>query len=266
MIKKIINKIKWIYYDLIVFFIKKRNVGKKSNDSFLITINSSHELRRAITFYDKEPEMIEWIESLLKYNVSKDFVFWDIGANIGIYALFVAKKYQEAKIFCFEPEANNFSALCNNILLNKFKNVKPFMIGLSNNTGYEFLQISVMSPGAGAASIATPYKYTTQATIFEQGICITKADDIIMNKLFPVPNFIKIDVDGHERQILEGSSELFKMTELKAIMLELEFADSNDLNLVISQMKNYGFTLSKISDWKEFAKGYIIQNFLFEKK
>jgi hypothetical protein len=140
------------------------------------------------------------------------------------------------------------------------------MIGLSNKTGYDFLQISVMSPGAGAASIAAPYKYTTQATVFEQGIGITKADDIVNNNLFPVPNFIKIDVDGHERQILEGSSELFKMTELKAIMLELEFADPDDLNQVISQMKNFGFNLSKISDWKEFAKGYTIQNFLFEKK
>lgn len=139
------------------------------------------------------------------------------------------------------------------------------MFGISNSSGFDFLQISVMSPGAGAASIAAPYKYSTQSTVFEQGVCIVTADDIIKSDKFLVPNFIKIDVDGHERQILEGGSELFKMTELKAIMIELEYTDSRDLETVIVQMKNYDFILSKSSDWKEFVNGFIIQYFLFEK-
>jgi FkbM family methyltransferase len=265
MLKKIINRIKWTYYDLVIFFVKKRKVGKKSKHFFLINTNSAHELNRALTFYEKEPEMIEWIDSLLKYKIKNDFVFWDIGANIGIYTLYIAKKYNEAKVFSFEPESNNFSALCNNILLNNFNNVYPFMVGLSNITGYDNLHISVMSPGAGAASIAIPYKYTISPTIFKQGIYISKADDIIKNKIFPIPNFIKIDVDGHERKILSGSHDLFAREELLAIMLELEYVDSNDLNIVISEMNKFGFNLSKVSNWKDLANDLIVQNFLFER-
>lgn len=259
------NRIKWKSYDLIVFFVKKKKVGNKSKHSFLINTNSAHELNRALTFYEKEPEMIEWIDGLLKYKIKNDFIFWDIGANIGIYSLYVAKKYNEAKVFSFEPESNNFSALCNNIHLNNFNNVNPFMIGLSNITGYENLQISVMSPGAGAASIAIPYKYTISATIFKQGICISKADDLIKNKIFPIPNFIKIDVDGHERKILSGSYDLFAREELLAIMIELEYVDNDDLNIVISEMIKFGFSLSKVSNWKDLANDLIIQNFLFER-
>ena len=265
MLKKIITRIKWTYYAIVVLFIKKRKVGNKSKHFFIINTNSTHELNRALTFYEKEPEMIDWIDGLLKYKIKNDFVFWDIGANIGIYSLYVATKYDESKVFSFEPESNNFSALCNNIHLNKFNNVYPFMIGLSDITGYDNLQISVMSPGAGASSIAIPYKYTSSPTIFNQGIYISKADDIIKNKIFPIPNFIKIDVDGHERKILSGSNDLFSREELLAIMIELEYVDSNDLNIVISEMNKLGFNLSRVSNWKDLAKDLIVQNFLFER-
>lgn len=57
MIKKIIKKVEWFFYGFAVLFIKKYKVGNVLKDSFSIRVNSSHELRRGISFYRKEPEM-----------------------------------------------------------------------------------------------------------------------------------------------------------------------------------------------------------------
>ena len=265
MLKKIITQIRWLYYRLIVKFIKKRIVASKTGTPFIIGTNTSHEYHRAVTFYDKEPEMLDWLDKLLSYK-GKDFVFWDVGANIGIYSLYTAKKYSEAKIFCFEPEANNFNALCNNIHLNEFKNVYPFMLGLSDSSGFDELQISVMASGAGASSVGSPYKYISSGTIFKQGIYKSSFNDLIKNASFPIPNFIKIDVDGHEQQILKGADQLFEMEGLLAVMIELEYKDSDDLNCTIDYFKKFGFVVSKVSEWKEFSNDSVNQNFLFERK
>ena len=63
---------------------------------------------RAETFFTKEPDTIEWIESF-----DKNDVFLDIGANIGIYSLYAAKNV--SKVWAIEPESLNFAMLNLNI-------------------------------------------------------------------------------------------------------------------------------------------------------
>jgi hypothetical protein len=58
---------------------------------------------------------------------------------------------------------------------------------------------------------------------------------------------------------------LFAREELLAIMIELEYLDRNDLNIVISEMNKFGFNLSKVSNWKDLSNDLVIQNFLFER-
>ena len=62
----------------------------------------------------KERETISWI----KNHMNKESVFWDIGANIGQYGIF-ASIIHKCKTYLIEPEPQNFSNLCINILLNK---------------------------------------------------------------------------------------------------------------------------------------------------
>ena len=71
-------------------------------------------LGRGTTFYTKELETVNWIK-----NFDKESVFFDIGANIGIYSLFAAKlNYSTVS---FEPESHNFAALNININDNNFE-------------------------------------------------------------------------------------------------------------------------------------------------
>ena len=175
--KKILTRLKWLYYSIITSIISTKKVRPNTGNSFYIKTSNSHEFHRAATFNQKEPEMLTWINRLDQYG-KESFVFWDIGANIGIYSLFTAMNYKNSKVYCFEPEANNFASLCNNIFLNNLDNVYPYMIGISDKSAFNELQISVMASGAGAASVETAYKYVNSETIFRQGIFTSSFNDL----------------------------------------------------------------------------------------
>ena len=68
---------------------------------------------RAVTLFTKEPETIAWIDD----RVLPGDVFYDIGANIGVFSLYSAK-VKKATVIAFEPHAKNYGILNENIFLN----------------------------------------------------------------------------------------------------------------------------------------------------
>ena len=73
---------------------------------------------RASTFSSKEPETLAWIDSF-----HEDSVFWDIGANIGLYSLYAAR-HKNCRVIAFEPSFFNLEILVRNINLN---NLSPLI-------------------------------------------------------------------------------------------------------------------------------------------
>ena len=59
---------------------------------------------RINSLFQKEPETIEWIDS---FDQSKKIIFWDIGANIGIYSVYAATKFNDIEVVSFEPSTSN---------------------------------------------------------------------------------------------------------------------------------------------------------------
>ena len=66
-------------------------------------------------FFTKEKETIEWIDGFEK---NKNMIFWDIGANIGIYSIYAALKHQHIQVVSFEPSTSNLRILSRNISIN----------------------------------------------------------------------------------------------------------------------------------------------------
>ena len=114
--------------ELSVNIFKKR---VKVNHSKSIDFFCPNEMTssRVNTIFSKEPETIEWIDSF-----ENNSVFWDIGANIGLYSLYAALVH-DSKVFAFEPAASNYFCLCKNIELNKLdKQIFPLCISFSDQT------------------------------------------------------------------------------------------------------------------------------------
>ena len=104
---------------------------------------------RARSFNEKEPEMLDWLDK----NLQNGDVFFDVGANVGIYSIYAALRNPEATICAFEPEYSNLHQLKMNIINNDLlKNVIPFAIAISDQTGVSYLHIHDFTPGAALST------------------------------------------------------------------------------------------------------------------
>lgn len=268
MINRIYSKIVWKYYAVIPFFTKKLKVGLSEGKSFSIDVKNAHEVHRVKTFYSKEPEMIEWIDKFYSAYKGDDFVFYDIGANIGIYSLYAATKYRKAFIYSFEPESTNFASLCVNISNNKLSNILAFHIALTNSEEYNFLHVGIVESGAGAAAVGEDYKFIRSDFFLHQGIYCSSLNDIFKNNLFKKPNFIKIDVDGNEAKIIQGAALIFSDPNFIGLIIEFEYNSELEVSTLFEKMKFYNLQHVYTSQWvgHDLKGKSSIRNFIFEKK
>ncbi len=149
----------------------------------------------------------------LLHFLNKEDVFFDVGANIGSYTV-LSSKVCGAKSFSFEPAKITYERLSNNIFLNRIeKLVTSFNLGVSAKS--ETLNFS---KGFDTINHVTSgeMEYTEKIeTISLNEVCETNS---------VVPSLMKIDVEGFEHQVIEGSSDFLNNKKLQAIIIELNGA------------------------------------------
>jgi FkbM family methyltransferase len=225
---------------------------------------------RVNTFYTKEPETLDWIKN---FNSSEgEIVFWDIGANIGLYSIFAALKYENIKIIAFEPSTSNLRILSRNISKNNLSdkiNICQLALTSSQN---KFLNLNESNflEGSALHSFGEEFGHDGEKVKFEHKYSIlgSNMDFLIKNKIIQQPNYIKMDVDGIEHFILSGGEETLKSKNLKSISIELNenFTEQYDKSFEILTNANFKFieknrtNLINVSD--DYKKTY---NFIFEK-
>jgi FkbM family methyltransferase len=262
--KKIINHINFFIYKLISLVFSTKEI-KTTFGRFKLLTNTPNEVHRSLTFNEKEPETISWINSF-KNEVGAEIVFFDVGANIGIYSLYACLRHPQSKIYSFEPDSQSFASLNKNIYINKFK-ATPFPIALSNESGIGSVYLSSMSAGAGACALGDNYKFSNEDSwnIFKQGIFFCTLDDLVFKFGLPCPNYIKIDVDGIEEKILSGARQVLKSNNLKGILVEFQYKKEDDLHEIINELASIGFQLVSKSNWVAEFNGLSSRNYIFSR-
>lgn len=134
------------------------------------------------------------IESLLS-EVTEDDVFYDVGANVGLYACFLSHIVDQT--VAFEPHPANIQRLEENIELNNLSNVIVRREALSDTNGTAELAVSGGGiAGEGRHSLQTD---STGDTIEVESV---RGDELLDD--LPSPDVLKIDVEGAEMQVLRG--------------------------------------------------------------
>jgi hypothetical protein len=106
---------------------------------------------RIDSLLQKEPDTIEWIETF-----NKDDIFFDIGANIGLYSCYAAKK--GIKTFSFEPSVFNLEILAKNINVNKLNNFITIVpISLCNKNIISNFNLQTTDHGGALSSFFEKY-------------------------------------------------------------------------------------------------------------
>ncbi len=129
---------------------------------------------------------------------------FDIGANTGVYSLISGSVNPDAKIYAFEPINSVYKKLIHNVQLNSFKNnVSAKEIALSNYTGEAVIYLEKnathsLSVAVNKSLLANDIDFRT-----EKIKTITLGQFIEENKINKI-DLIKIDVETHEPEVLEG--------------------------------------------------------------
>jgi FkbM family methyltransferase len=185
-------------------------------------IDSITEYETRLHSCQKEPDTVEWIETIMKPGDT----FYDIGANVGAYSLVAAKYFQGAvKVYAFEPAFLNFTQLCRNLFLNGCQEiVVPLPVALSDNTKIDAFNYHDLVPGGSLHTLgeAIDYKGERFEPVLKQHVLSYRSDDLIAQFNLRVPNHIKIDVDGIELSVLRGANRTLSNAALRSIVVELE--------------------------------------------
>ncbi len=177
---------------------------------------SDHVATRAKSV-QKEPFTVRWIEEQLRSGE----VLYDVGANVGAYSLIAAKAHKgRVKIYAFEPVFASYADLCWNVLYNACEeSVMPLPFALAKETGPLMMGLSSLRSGAASHD---PHPVLSGAAGTQRFPFLAfKLDDLISATGLPVPNHLKLDVDGAELDVLKGAVSTLRAPTLRSLLVEL---------------------------------------------
>lgn len=199
-------------------------------------------------------------------NLKNGQTFIDIGANFGLYSVFVSKKFKGCNIHSFEPLPETFGIFQKNIDHNKSVNVTANNKGLSSEKGELYF---TNDKYAGNHIVMNP-KNTSNLTKVDVDVL----DDYVTRNGIKKVDFIKCDVEGAELLVLKGAKNIIEK-HYPTILIEIydgwtqRFGHS--ANDVITYLLDFGYKVKminhntkKIEDF-DINKVEFISDFIFYK-
>ncbi|QUT04366.1 FkbM family methyltransferase [Sphingobium phenoxybenzoativorans] len=232
-------KTKWIDLD----YAEITHIGKTMR---YVTTGSS-SAKRIRSLFTKEPITLAWIDSF-----KRGQTLYDIGANVGMYTIYAAVM-RDAKVISFEPESLNYAELNKNIYVNDLHNqVLAYGLALSDIDKADRLLLSDFGLGiayhdfeenswAEDKEFAPDWK-VSKDNRRPQG-CIGRRVDSLVADGIPIPDHIKIDVDGLEHRVVAGMMATLREPQLKTILIEINFDNPKNLE-IINIMQDLGWRFS----------------------
>lgn len=166
---------------------------------------------RAGSILTKQPSTIAWIDRF-----QPDSVFWDIGANVGVYALYAARR-GGTQVVAFEPAAVNHFVLSANCEVNGFDDrLSCLQVGLGSVKSVARLEVSQFEPGQSFSfkgKRSRPYPG-------RQAALMLSIDQLVDEFGLTPPHYIKLDVPGVTEEVLSGGARVLGGRSLRELHVE----------------------------------------------
>jgi FkbM family methyltransferase len=201
-------------------------VGDGTAPPLKFRVRNVQEYNRATHALRNEPGTLAWIAE----HVRPGDVFYDVGANIGIFSLLAAHRAgHDGRVVAFEPHAATIATLLENVALNGLgERVDVLSCALHRTSGHlPFLYRSLVA-GSGLSQIGAtrdPFGQDAEPVARELK-AVASADDLIASGAIRPADVIKIDVDGREADVLAGMHGLLSGSERpRSLQVEVNPAD-----------------------------------------
>lgn len=197
-----------------------------------------------------------------------DPVIFDVGANIGEWSGEVLKRFDRVKLFAFEPSAKAYAVLAENI---KDARIKIINMGMNDIAGDKPFYTISDSNTVSDTVFGSLLKRQVPGMSFDHSgsIKLTTIDDFCSQNSIDKIDFLKIDVEGNELNVLKGAARMIADKTIKYIQFETGVADSRLLlrdfydilpNYNICRIIQHG--LSELGDYREKLEIFGYANYL----
>ena len=180
---------------------------------------------------------------------SQDIVF-DVGSNVGIHTIFLSRVVKKGRLYSFEPVPQTYQVLLNTIELNRVKNIKTFNVAISDKNGHTMINDFGVERSAWSSIGSSDY----EGRPAEQQVLVDTImlDGFCEQHRISTVNYIKIDVEGHELEVLKGARGLLSEKKIDILQFEIspeqikhELEKESEIFLFL---RLYGY---KIYEWQK---------------
>ena len=179
-------------------------------------------------------------QQLMTKMVKPGTVFLDIGANVGFYTLLASALVgDKGKVFAFEPLPKNIDFLERHLNINSIRNATVFRAAVSDRSGTASFQESSISDRMGRLSEG--------GTLTVE---VLSLDDLFIKGVLPLPDYLKIDVEGGEYSVLKGAQHI--LTVGRPIIF-LATHGSEVHSQCLSLLRSLGYVCQSIDASKDVA-------------
>jgi FkbM family methyltransferase len=173
------------------------------------------------------------VQEVLAAALRPGMVYYDVGANVGFFAVIAARLLgPTGRVICFEPLPENFRQIEYNARLNGFTNISVRCEALGGSDRSERFQTSA-EPTWG--SLATVGKAPDQHSGYIE-VSVRKLDNLCVEGGLPYPDFMKIDVEGAETELLPGAMATLSASRC---LLVMELHSTNEAVMSLLEKLDY---------------------------
>ena len=266
--KKIMQKLGSLFFNyfaasanfcgLNIFLTSAATVRRRNKPAFKVSNYGWLTSYRVKTFESKEPETLKWIEGM-----SSSDIFFDVGANIGLYSLWAAIS-RGVKTIAFEPSSLNYAQLNLNIFMNRLDSlITAYPLACHDLESLSVLNLSSMQWSGALSSFDNNVDQfgNFYHPVFRQGAYSVSLDNFCaLSQVYPTR--IKIDVDGNEGYVIKGAMQILA-SSVQSVLVEIS-SNRSDHRIVMDTLRSLGFENIASGD-KHGSASATSQNLIFAK-
>lgn len=162
------------------------------------------------------------VQAFIKSFLQPGMTVLDIGAHHGFYTLMSSNLIgSQGKVYAFEPSTREYSRLSTHVKLNKSDNIELINLALSNKEENRQLHV-VGGHFTGHNSLMPPRVEEVQEGIEIHNVKTSTLDKFINQHALKKVDFIKLDVEGGELDVLSGGKYSLKNSIRPVILYEIQ--------------------------------------------